>query len=400
MDLTMKKLLLTTAAVLAAGVANAQSPTITVGGNADFQVGVTGQDQAYETDVFSRDYHTRNDTELFFNIDGKTDGGLKYGAYIELEADAGGPDNNLNGGDPRAGAAERTFIYLAKDGWGKVEFGATGDAGDRLRVDASRFNSNTLASATGGIGGDFRYFANLGSNQYILPGLPTAAGFNGSAGFNGNAFSTPFNEFFATANKVSYYSPRIAGFQLGASFTPDIREKGTATGFSGENDAAVENVINAGLNYEQAYDIDGTPLTIAASLTGEIGSAEVATRDDLQAYAFGLSAGYMGFTLGGSYGLLDEMNALSATNTEGSYWTAGAAYEFGPFSTSVTYLASEVDSSTIDSEFTNLSVGADYALAPGLMPYVEVSFFEADDNNSLTEDNDGTVVIVGTQLTF
>ena len=51
-----------------------------------------------------------------------------------------------------------------------------------------------------------------------------------------------------------------------------------------------------------------------------------------------------------------------------------------------------------------MSIGADYKLAPGLVPYVEVSFFEADDNVTdvagASEDNEGTVFIVGTALNF
>ena len=85
----------------------------------------------------------------------------------------------------------------------------------------------------------------------------------------------------------------------------------------------------------------------------------------------------------------------------------GGAYEFGPFAASVTYYDSTVEhgkiATTPDAEFRNVSVGADYKLAPGLMPYVEVSFFETDNgvaDTATTVDNNGSVFIVGTQLTF
>ena len=409
----MKKILLATTAVglFAATSAVAAGPTVTVGGYADFQVGSADQEGLYEgtaaANQYSSDLHTKTDTEIYIKVDGKTDSGLGYGAYIELEADVSadedtGANNN----------AERTYIYV-ESGFGRVEVGATGDAGDAIRVDAS-----TFARATGGIGGDFNKYLDLnsaapnaavdaGSNYYIKPGLPTKAGLTGE-GDGGTSTAR------ATANKISYYSPRIEGIQLGVSYTPDQDERGTATGFSSENNGAagattgIENAWNIGLNYEGEFDGFG----IEASAQAEWGNTEDAagaatTRDDLQAYAFGLAGSYAGFTLGGSYGIVDEYSATATLNTEIDYWTVGGAYEFGPFGASVTYFSSEIENQTVvgsDAEFQNLVVGADYQLAPGLVPYIEVAFFESDNNiadvANTTVDNEGTVFIVGTELSF
>ena len=397
----MKKLLLSTTAIglFAAGSALAEGPTVKVGGYADFQVGSGDQASVYtqvDDGTYSRDLHTRTDTELHINVDGKTDSGLGYGAYIELEADVNADDNTAAANNK----AERTYIYV-ESGFGRVEAGATGDAGDALRVDAG-----TIARATGGIAGDFYHYVNLrgdaeaaNTNYYILPGLPTASGLLGNAG-DGDISAR------ATANKLSYYSPRIQGLQAGLSYTPDQDERGTAAGFSGGHDTSLENVLNVGLNYQtQLNDV-----TIEAAVTGETGDKEntaaaIATTDGLEAYALGLSAGYQGFTLAGSYGSVDEFGNTITDNTSASYWTLGGAYEFGPFATSLTYLASEVENEdgTNDAEFSNLSVGVDYQLAPGLVPYAEVSFFDTDNNiadTSTTSDNDGTVFLVGTQLSF
>lgn len=412
----MKKILLATTAVglFAAGAAHAdelKSPVITVGGYADFQVGTASQEGVYEnaagTNAFSRDLHSRTDTELHFKIDGKTDAGLGYGAYIELEADTS-PDDATS--TSNTGNAERTYIYV-ESGFGRVEAGATGDAADALRVDASKF-----ARGAGGIGGDFYNYVDLSdtapnaaastSQYYILPGLPTASGLTGEVGAG-----TQTNR--ATANKISYYSPRIQGLQAGVSYTPDQDERGTATGFSGSNNGAtgattgIENAWNVGLNYEGSFN----DLGIAASAQGEWANTEdnlVAStaRDDLQAYAFGLSGNYAGFTAGGSYGIIDEFSNLATLNTEADYWTLGGAYEFGPFGTSVTYMSSTIENQAAagnDAEFSNISVGADYQLAPGLVPYVEVNFFNTEDdiaNTATAVDNEGTVFLVGTQLNF
>lgn len=413
MDKTMKKALLATTALgmFAASSAFAAGPTVSVGGYADFQLGSASQDSAYEADAngtavsntYNRDYHTRTDTEIHISVDGKTDNGLGYGAYIELEADtsaddATGANNN----------AERTYLYV-ESGLGRVEAGANGDAGNALRVDAS-----TFARATGGIGGDFYKYIDLDGTStsatpadvfYVLPGLPTAV--------MPDEVELGSEKARATANKISYYSPRISGLQAGISFTPDQTERGTSSGAAaqyaavagGTTTADFEDVFNAALNYEGQVQGIG----VEAAITGETGKAKDTSTavnsvdDDLKAWSLGLNLSYAGFTVGGSYASIDEFGRTKTANVDADYWTAGAAYEAGPFAASVTYLSSEINNEGgvgVDSEFSNVVVGADYQLAPGLVPYVEVSFFDTDDNSSASADNDGTVFLIGTELNF
>lgn len=400
----MKKILLATSAlgVLAAATAHAAAPTVTIGGYADFQVGSASQEDAYEAaanesggaagtaGVFTRNTHTATDTEIHVKVDGKTDAGLGYGAYIEFEADVNqdadtGANNNV----------ERSYLYV-EGGFGRVEAGANTDAGSALKVNAA-----TFARATGGVGGDFYRYIDFDGNVtngvsdtfVVLPKLPTAG--------LPSEVQTHTTAARATANKISYYSPRISGIQVGASYTPDQGERGTTKSLSGTaNTGDFESVWNLGANYQGEYNGVG----VEASLVGELGDSEVAANDDLSAYALGLNVNYAGFTAGGSYGDSEEFGNTSTFGTSYNYWTAGVAYEFGPFAASATYLASTVENDTsatdVDKEFTNLVLGADYQLAPGLVPYVEVSFFETDDNTSASTDNEGTVILVGTELSF
>lgn len=393
----MKKFLLATTALgmLAAGSAFAEVPKVSVGGSADFQIGSSDQEAVFETEAnqFNRDVHTRTDTRVHIKADGRTDSGLAYGAYISLNADVNQSDTS--GGNNNA---ERTFLYL-ESGFGRMEAGANSSASATMKYDAS-----TFARATGGISGDFLRYVELDGDSagtrdtfIITPDMPTE-GFPGYVE-EGTATSSDF----ATANKITYYSPRISGVQLGVSFTPDLEERGTANGFSGEfstNDRSIENVWNVGVNYEGEWKNFG----INASVTGESGSSEVAARDDLKAVALGLNISYAGVTVGGSWSGINEFGQTSATNTTASFYTLGAAYEMGPFAASISYLDSVIDNAdglTADKEFNNISIGADYKLAPGLMPYIEVSFFETDDNVAAdTPKNDGTVIIFGTELNF
>lgn len=418
----MKKILLATTALgfLAAGSASANSPTVTVGGFANVQIGSGSQEGLYEnqsstgvadgsnSSIFARDLHTRTDTNVNIKVDGKADNGLGYGAYIELNADTSAAE-----GTATDNPARRTYVYV-ETGFGRTEAGATGDAADALRVDAS-----TIARAAGGIGGDFTNYVDLGSGAiaagstyYIMPGLPTAVGLPGeqNTGYVAGALATDTHSDRANANKISFYTPRIQGLQAGISYTPDQGEHGNSSGFASANAGGTRflDVWNAGLNYEKQYDT----LAVAASLTGEWGQAKdtgtaAATIDDLRAIAIGATVSRAGFTVGGSIAKASEYGATKSFGSDLSYWTLGAAYEFGPFAASITYFDSTVENATSatapDQDFRNLSIGADYKLAPGLMPYVEISFFETDNgvaDTATTSDNEGTVFIVGTQLNF
>lgn len=382
----MKKLLLGSsmlAAVALATSAQADTPKITVGGVIDWQVGVMSDDG----DAGQRSQAFRNDTEINFNVDGKTAAGLGYGAVIVLEADVTNDANNQG-----TNAAE-TYVYL--DGsWGRVQLGSTVGASGALEVDAA-----TIARATGGIDGAWTYFANnIGSTNFIAtPDLPLAYGI--VAGDYGS-------ENQENTNKVTYYTPRWSGFQLGLSYAPDDINRGqgvdsafgvTALNRTDTNAARAENIISGGVNYEGNFDGFG----LAAAATFEHGDAQLNTYNDLFAWNAGAKVTYMGFSVAGSYGSWDDSLTLKTQGLDGSdYWTVGGAYEFGPYGVSVTYLDSTLDSvDAVDNEFQNLVIGADYKLAPGLTPYAEVSFYEAE-AFGVANDNDGQVFLVGTMLNF
>ncbi len=390
----MKKILLGTTALLgAATLANAalaNTPKITVGGFADFQAGYVDQDNDQ-----GRDYSFRSDTEISFKVAGKSDAGLGYGAEIWLEADTS------RDADDQGFNASKTFLYM--DGmWGRVEMGSNVGADATMKIDAS-----SIARATGGIDGDFYYFLNssfatgggvpvTGVRFIAKPDLPVNYGFG------------PFgNEQIENVNKLTYYTPRWAGFQAGISYAVDTNNgngntdigfsRGQNVSLNDGNDRDAENILAGGINWEGKFNNVGLGL----SATGEIGDAEATTSEDLRAWNVGGKAMFMGVTVAASYGDWGDSLQPTGSGDDSSYWTAGAAYEFGPFGVSVSYLDSELDTTVGSSDFSNLVFGADYKLAPGLTPYAEVALFDMEPAAGLgVADDDGTVVLVGTQLNF
>lgn len=394
----MKRFLLTTTAIAAglaaSGAMAASAPKITIGGFSDAQLGIVSEDQ----DEGYRGYTLRSDTEIHFNIDAQAENGLEYGAVIELEADTGG--------DAADGAAESDAAYLYLQGnWGRVELGSNVGAQETMRVDAS-----TFSRATGGIGGDFYRYVNWGwdgdTNNIpaaIVPFIHAPVHYTeakigmvdtDSDGIADTGYTGAGD--LSDRNKLTYYSPNFEGFQFGLSFTPDTGNRGNNTHHFEEN-GDYEEVFGAGISYEGQFGDFG----VAVSATGQFGDAEPAffgsttEGEDLETWAFGTSVTFAGFTLGGSYG---DWGETLGEDTDGQYWNFGAAYDFGKGGVSVAYFASEYEFGTSDVEFENISVGADYELAPGVVPYIEANIFDAD--AEAIYENDGAVVLVGTELTF
>lgn len=377
----MKKILLGTttligAATLLAGAALAEDPKVMLGGVIDFQGGWMSDD----LDSSQREYGFRNDTEVNVAVDGRSDSGLGYGAVIDLEADV------TSDSDSEGVNASRTYVHL-DGGFGRFEMGSNTGAAQTMKVDASN-----LARATGGIDGDWTYWANGAGGPGTTPGglsfittpsLPLAHGSTTALG----------NESTDNDNKITYYSPRFSGFQLGLSYTPDSADRGqtvsrteTTAGESGDN-------FDIGLGYEGQWDQVGLNLGAAS----QWGDSESAATEDLNAYNLGATVSFSGFSLGGSWGDWDD--SLGSSSVDADYYTLGGAYDSGQFGVSVTWLDSNIDSGATDNDFNNLVVGADYALASGLTPYAEVSFYEFDAPGTAS-DNDGTVFLIGTELAF
>jgi predicted porin len=284
-----------------------------------------------------------------------------------------------------------------------------------MKVDAA-----SVARATGGINGDWSYFANAADQYLATAALPLAYGTlnNSVANYTGDHSEE-------NINKVTYYTPRFAGVQVGVSYLPDQsnRGQGSRTGTfvapagidrSQDNAGLSDNIFTGGINYDNKFGDVG----FTAAVTGERGRAQNNLYEDLAAWNAGAKLSYMGFSLAGSYGDWGKSNTLKTSNSKDTwYWDIGLAYEYGPFGASVTYLNSQFDCGTAaagngnnancadtgKNKFHNISTGVDYKLAPGLTPYAEVSWYKensAYNTTAVSRDNKGYVGIVGTQLNF
>ncbi len=423
---------------------------------------------------YSGDSDFANDSEIHIKVGGVNEFGLKYGAVVELEADVSSDGRN------EGFNADKSYIFTESRS-GRFEFGNNVGANQKMKVGPS-----TFARGAGGINGKYLEYINLpmlsdvtqstsidqigGCDGFrvnsvgdisisgtdcdkiklprfiLIPQSPishggyaqgfynratdndyTSSNYDSETAANLTGFNQGVDGSFGEledATKISYYTPRISGWQLGGSFTPDTGNSGTSASISGDVTSDIKNVISWGANYSNNFG----NLGVALSATGEVGTYEQATydtvtnigveRNDLNSYDVGLMATYFGFTIGGSYGswgnsLMPKSGIYScqydssipiadqdcdgsdATYADGikkyddsTYWTGGLAYQFGPMAFSVTHMDSEFQNNVYQAS----SIGLDYRMAKGLMPYLEVTKFQFESDQAVASDEDQSVL--------
>lgn len=371
----MKKLLLSTALVSSFAVsAMAEAPAVKAGGVVNFKSAFTSQKNEYKTGIYSRDDHFVVTPRMWVKAEGKTDYGLSFGGSVQLADDT--KSSAKNG---KVTAFSSTMLFV-ESGLGRIEAGSMPGVASTMKVDAG-----TLGRATGGIVGDYLDTVNstVGYVATSDNASRTAIAYltNPSSPLDS---STRWGTSGAQYNKVTYYTPEVAGLQFGVSYSIDTAEKGGKSSLSGKyytsGDVDYRNVVSIGGKYKYQFDQVGLEL----GATGQFAKPEkMATAPALyqdfnkvRAYQVGGLATYTNFTFGGSYGHNGKSGNTKETDvfmtSKARYYTLGGMYSQGPVALSVTYF----ESKKMKSKYEALSVGADYQLAPGMMPYAEATFFK------------------------
>jgi len=339
----MKKLLLCSTALagLVAGsaIAEDKAMTVTVGGTSVFEAGYVSQSRTYK-DYFS--FSPNQKTQAFWSTakayikaEGKTAEGLVYGAVMRIQTVA----NSANGvGDTRN---DRSHIYLDTN-FGSIQLGSNAAASKLMQV-----NAGTIAVATGGVDGDW--------NLYVNPN-------NARNADNSNASSLMFSGLDLLSNssnvdgkpesarRISYFSPRFNGLQVGLSYASDLSNSGS------ENLLSSDNNYTTGLKSVSAATtvngiIDLTTLTQEGTL-GFSGSTNANISDVYamptmyfgtvprvkNAYSIALNymnnfndvdvafaATYDGGSTPTSYGVSDGSNSVSASINKMKVWSVGGS---------------------------------------------------------------------------
>lgn len=275
----MKRVLLSTA-VLAVMSSPAFAFDVSVGGYYNSMAYSVDSDN---TNVDYKDLSFQEDAEIIFSGKTKSDTGVEYGFQVQLEA-----SSQPAGGDQ----VDEHYIYV-KGGFGKVIVGAENSAAYLMQVSAPSF----LGWKT--YDNNFETWSEVAKYEKPL-----------------------HDNYSADANKITYLTPKVNGFQIGLSFTPSGENSGGAGAGGGnmlltENASKHQDIMSYGISYSGEF----SGVEVETSYTYEEG--EKGGKDESE-YAVGLQLGFGDFSIGGHYFEADEPN--------GNDWeisTIGVAYKLG-----------------------------------------------------------------------
>jgi len=289
-----------------------------------------------------------------------TDSGLEYGLRGQLRAQS--PEHKFSN-DAIHGAPEfvdEVWLYM-QTAFGRLTVGLEDGAADSAGIFSPTVSEiNRLDDARA-----FALQDPLGSS--FTPFSPNGAHVRTDLSATGDAL------------KVIYYSPRLIGVQLSASFTPELTRSVTELFNNDDKLDQQSNIWEVGVNYQgslSSFDVGfyagyvsgtnespsvGHTVGFVSSVLGAPANVTsiAFSPDDLQEWGAGGQVAYEGLKLGGSYrvtnvaggaGLADARSALSPSvgcaqvagcvlpDSNTTIWGAGVTYETGPWKIGAEYV--------------------------------------------------------------
>lgn len=367
----MKKILLGTTAIVAAGMIAAPSADaaeklkVSVGGYMEQWFGYTSsEDKDSTTD--QEGFAMVSDAEISFSGMTALDNGISVGVNVQLEA-------NSNSGDQ----IDESYMII-KGNFGEINLGSENSA---------------------------LYKMNYGPTDYGI-GINSgdqSAWVKKPSSISGGMFRSPFGSTNVEAartndsEKLTYYTPRIEGFQLGVSYIPESGQDDNGTV---DRNAEVTDGLAIGANFKRDFGnfnfaVSGGYGTFTDGPDGQ---------DDPSAWAAGVKIGMGGFSLGASYA--GSEGTTAADENEG--YAVGGAYASGPWGVSLNYFHGERDGATTagvldgQAEHDTFTLNGKYALGPGVTAAATLGYteFTTEDTGETNNEADGTYFVVGMKLSF
>ena len=362
----MKKQLMATTALVAAGIlvsgAVQAKPKLVLGGWFEGIVGVVDDDKTGPGGNHTTiDVH--QDSEVHFNGAVTLDNGIKILTRLELEGQSANSTDQID------------EAYMDISG----SFGA-------VRIGSEDSVAHLMVSDHQG-----SWAVQAGQNLQLDTGdwieAPT-----------GHAASTSVRLSLGDADseKVTYFTPRVGGFQAGFSYLPSFSE-----GDNGEPESVSENPHNGysvGANYRGKFG--GASVGLAAGYTVMNPTSNGADASDPKGWGVSGSVGFSGFKIAAGY--TAEKSLTGETNggpTAGdSAIDIGISYKFGKNNVSAAWLHSEDKSGSAAgaggaaedetdvvmlSYSRDLAAGVEYRLNLIYADYQGAAIGSADDNEGI-----------------
>ena len=343
--------------------------------------GLTTVDEAGDEDF--NEFTTHFDGEIQFRGTTTLKSGVEIGAQAELEL-------------PSQSSSEATIdeVYM----WVESSLGQLRGGGDNTAM----YVMGLGTFSAGGIGVPI-------NSGWISDFIPQPDGFTNA--FRSPPMSTAI-DIVNDDNVITYFSPRLAGFQFGASYAPRASFSGRPVGGPVDSNAPFdsaddryENGFSFGANW--LGELAGVSLGFSAGYAQAFANDAVEDigGDDIQQVMVGGIVGFAGLSFDASYANeLDGRRAGSVAepiSTEGQSWIVGVTYETGAWQFSGSYLQSEVESSVLvsgDDELQAAAGSVSYAWGPGILLAGTLIYAEWDEETS--GEQDGISLASGLMLGF
>lgn len=383
----MKKILLGTSAIALAGAvampASAAEWDVRVGGFFNASVAYAQTDLATGVTSDFDGVDVSQTTEIFFLPSITLDNGIKIGANVQLEGETNGDQ------------IDESYVQI-KGSFGEINIGSENSAGYKMTYAAPNAALISLNS----------------------PSTPGYIAWSGATGVDSVFLGTLGSTYIEVgrnddAKRITYYTPRMAGFQLGVSYAHD----GNQDDFRpADTSAALGDIFDVGANYVNSFG----GIDVAVSARYGIGNNNaVATNDSPTVWSVGANLGFGGVTIGGSFA---EANEHNGGVDDGVAYDFGVSYATGPWTFSATYFHGEngdvvpatdaamaaipTAGTATKQEQDTFGLGINYQLAKGVRlnafgAYVDLSNGNpVSATNALNDDRSGFVIGTGIGLSF
>ena len=207
-------MLVSASVLMTAGSASALS--LKLGGYFEQWVGYADNDAAGGA---VNDFDVKQDSEITFRAEETLNNGMKVGALLEFEAGNGAPASGGGGGNSITGWDE-SFLWVKMGSKGQINIG-----------------NNDVASAY------------VGGVSAVGPvGIVKSDANDWFAGSAGEINNTDGDVGAGDRQNITYFTPRIAGFQGIVSYTPDASDTNTSD-FDDQETAGIHNVMSGAVKY-------------------------------------------------------------------------------------------------------------------------------------------------------
>jgi hypothetical protein len=366
----MKKFLLSTSAIVGVGLiaapASAAEPIkLGFGGYYEEYIGFVDA-ESDGTGATGRDiasFNLLNDAEIYFQGKTKLDNGITISVRVEFEA----MENQTT--------VDESYVTIASDTMGMIRLGGDDAAMGGAYVGPDR-----------GIGGDY--------DNWIAEVNATT---NDNAYDTGNAGDDP---------KVTYWSPRIGGFQLAASYVPSTGSQGNTSPSAVNTDTANHSAYSVSLTWKEKVGEVGVNSQIAMYKEGQTAAGARAGQTNANV---GIRLAYQGWDLGYAYGRFIEKrrNIAEGTNVtdDGRTHGVGLSYKSGAWKLGVWHLNHQNEglwSNSNQDETKAYTLAGQYQLSDGVLLQGMVFNVDYDEEASVdaNEQSGGWGVVAGMKLTF